>query len=60
MQWFIFRMEKLKNYKYKMVIEGQDLFGLWRISGYYVNTSKGPTAWGLKNYENVENNTIYF
>jgi hypothetical protein len=53
-------MEKLKNYKYKMVIEGQDLFGLWRISGYYVNTSKGPTAWGLKNYENVENNTIYF
>ena len=43
-----------------MSIKGQDIYGMWKLQGYFVNTSKGPTLWGIKNYENLENNTIYY
>lgn len=46
-------MKKKSNYKYKIMLNGQDVFGLWNIVGYFVNTQKGPVVWGLKNYENA-------
>lgn len=41
-------------------MKGQDIYGMWVIKGYFVNTEKGPTVWGLKNYYNMENNTLDF
>jgi hypothetical protein len=43
-----------------MKIKGQDAFGLWTIYGYFVNTHKGPTCWGLKNYTNADSHTHLF
>ena len=53
MQWFSIDMKKVNSYEYKMLLKGQDIFGLWKVEGYFVNTEKGPVAWGLKNYENA-------
>lgn len=53
MQWFSLEVEKVKNYKYKMIILGQDIYGSFKINCYFVNTEKGPTNWGVKNFDNV-------
>lgn len=60
MQWFTFDMKRASDYKYSVTISGQDIYGSFKINGYYVNTEKGPTNWGVKNYENIENSSIYF
>lgn len=43
-----------------MIILGQDMYGSFKINGYFLNTEKGPTNWGVKNFDNAENSSIYF
>lgn len=43
-----------------MIILGQDMYGAFKINGYFLNTKKGPTNWGVKNFDNAENSSIYF
>lgn len=53
MQWFNLDMAKLSAYEYSITLKGQDVYGVWDATGYYVNTAQGITAWWFKDYEQV-------
>lgn len=53
-------VDKKEDYEYLLKMKGDDIFGSWVLDGYFINTEKGPTWWGVKNYTNVSNDDHAF
>ena len=53
MQWFSLEMKRVSDFEYSIKIKGQDVFGVWDGTGFYVNTVQGPVAWWFKDYEDI-------